>query len=204
MARGDNLTFFEPVERVSFPQTTQRHHSGVPRRGPPNITIRAIDLAGYMNRVLPSIRRQRKRWLFSSLTSNRPSLRSNTYLIATGALCRVHLLLIEWRECAASSTSFGLGLRLTLSSMLRQGYALNKHAIWTDGLVGPQMIHEGPVNSMSKSCRPLGSRLHHNGTPVPGQTPSRLVSNGRIALPLNVAHLKSTACRSPPGVLGSE
>lgn len=205
-----NLTFFLSRSSVSASlKPLNAYHSGVPRRGPPNITVRAIDLAGYMNRVLPSIPQATETLAVLKLDIESAEFEMLPYLIATGALCRVHLLLIEWHLNALPPAArlSGLGLRLTLSSMLRQGCAaLNKDAIWTDGLVGPQMIHEGaPVNNYEQIVPGLWEvALYHNGTPVPGQTPSRLVKqweNMRLAIE-HGTHLKSNPpVDLPPGVL---
>lgn len=64
----------------------------------------------------------------------------------------------------------GLGLRLTLSELLRTGCAAS-HAN------APITVHEGaPVNNWEQQVPGLWDvALLHNGTPVPGEQSSRLV-----------------------------
>ena len=205
-----NLTFFLSRSSISASlKPVMAYTSGVPRRGPTNVSVRAVNLAQYMSRVLPPLPRANETLAVLKLDVESAEFELLPYLISTGILCRVHMLLIEWHLNALPPPDriAGLGLRLTLSSVLRRGCSpLHPAAVWTGGVPGPQMIHEGaPINNWEQQVPGLWDvALFHNGTPVPGQEPSkrvRLFDHMRSAIESG-AHLRGhRSAELPTGVL---
>lgn len=180
-----NLTFF--LSRRSHSASLKpivAHHQGVPRRGPTNVSVRTVNLLSYLDQVLPPVPRANETLAIVKLDVESAEFELLPALLSTGVLCRVHMLLIEWHLNAlpASARLAGLSLRLSLSSVLQHGCsALQRghHTRWANGATpGPVLIHEGaPLNNWQLEVPGLWDvALYHNGTPVPGQPPSRMIA----------------------------
>ena len=178
-----NLTFFLSRTSVSASlEPVMAYHSGVPRRGPSNITVRTVDIGAFMQRLLPPVPDALATLVVVKLDVESAEFELLPYLLASGVLCRAHIFIIEWHLNALPPEDrlAGLGLRLTLSAMLRRGCTAllgRKHARWAGRRLGPRVVHEGaPINNWEQEVPGLWQvALFHNGTPVPGEAPSRQV-----------------------------
>ena len=178
-----NLTFFLARTSVSASlNAVNSWHSGIPRRGPSNISVRTVNLASYMKRVLPPIPMANETLVVLKLDVESAEYELLPYLIATGSLCRVHALLIEWHlnSRPAADRLSALGLRLSLSAQVRHACKrlYPSKPRFPTRIQAPYVIHEGaPINNWEQQVPGLWDvALHHNGTPVPGERPSRLVA----------------------------
>lgn len=148
------------------------HHSGVPRHGPTNISVRTINLAAMMEAHLPAISNATATFVAVKLDIESAEFELLPHLLTSGVLCRVHLLVIEWHLNALPPERrlSGLGLRISLTRLLHDGCR---------ALTGtsPKLIHEGSgINNMQQAVPGLWDvLLNHNGTAHPGHVESKLV-----------------------------
>ena len=194
-----NLTFYLSRSSVSASlKPVIAHHSGVPRRGPQNITVRTIDLGGYLAAHLPATPSLTDAFVVLKLDIESAEFDLLPHLLSSGVLCRAHLIIIEWHLNALPPERrlAGLGLRLTLSTLLREGcpadsftlratgankrlYGARSASVESDEVVRtPLVLHEGaPINNWEQAVPGLWEvALFHNGTPIPGQQSSRRVA----------------------------
>ena len=168
-----NLTFYLSRQSTSaslLPIVAK--HAGQPRRGDAKISVRTVNLAAFLAARLPPRPNASKTLVALKLDVEAAEFDLLPHLLAAGVLCRVHLFVVEWHlnALAPEKRLAGLGLRLSLSSLLRTGCGARVRN-------EPITIHEGaPINNWEQQVPDLWDiALYHNGTPVPGQPPSRLV-----------------------------
>lgn len=170
-----NLTFFLSRSSTSASlMPVVARHAGVPRVGAMNLTVRTINLAAFLAERLPMAPDPIKALVGFKLDVEAAEFELLPHLIVSGVLCRMHIIVIEWHLNALPPLKrlAGLALRLSIASQLKTG---------CEASVGsaPIVIHEGaPINNWEQIVPGLWDvALFHNGTPVPGELPSRRVRN---------------------------
>ena len=168
-----NMTFYLSRSSVSASlKPIVAHHAGVPRRGDAKIVVRTLDLAAFLLERLPARPNASETLAVLKLDVEAAEFDLLPHLITSGALCRVHLFIIEWHLNALPPEKrlAGLGLRMSIATLLRMGCAATANS-------APIMVHEGaPTNNWEQRVPGLWEVAQfHNGTPVPGELPSKLV-----------------------------
>ena len=165
-----NQTFF--LSRLSIMASLKKVvalHAGHVRRGPKNISVPTLGLASFMARRVPRTPNASATYVALKLDVEGAEFELLPHLVASGVLCRAHLILVEWHlnSLPPAERLAGLGLRLSLAATLRHGCVPH----------GPVVVNEGaPTNNWEQAVPGLWDvALLHNGTPVPGMAPSRLV-----------------------------
>ena len=168
-----NMTFYLSRSSISASLVpVVARHAGMPRRGDAKISVRTLDLAAFLKDRLPARPNASKTLAVLKLDVEAAEFELLPHLITSGALCRVHIFIIEWHLNALPPEKrlAALGLRMSVSTLLRTGCAATADS-------APIMVHEGaPTNNWEQRVPGLWEVAQfHNGTPVPGELPSRLV-----------------------------